>query len=101
MTDIQQRIAQIVLEQCGPEIDYSDYYEVAGVVVSELGLACEDQWVPITESGARWTPRREHEAESARAAYPVGGSFFDGAKWDGITRVDHERRYVTEWVPDE
>lgn len=58
----------------------------------------EDRWVPVTESGARWAGRTKEAAEACMADYPVGGGYTTGDRWDGITHIEHEARYVTEWV---
>lgn len=57
----------------------------------------EERWVPITESGERWTPRDKAKAEDCLRTYPAGGAYLNGEPWDGVTHIVREVRYVTEW----
>lgn len=61
-------------------------------------LIREDRWIPVSESGDRWAPRSLEAAQEAMAEYPAGGTYTTGEPWDGIVRIEHEVRYVTEWT---
>lgn len=58
----------------------------------------EERWVPVSESGKRWEGRTRNEALEAMSNYPAGGSFLDGEPWDGITHIEREVRFVSQWV---
>ena len=60
-------------------------------------LIREERWVPVSESGDRWVGRSKESAERDMAMWPAGGGYADGEPWDGITHIEHEIRYVTEW----
>lgn len=66
-------------------------------------LVREERWVPVHECGERWAGRSKESAERAMLAYPVGYCYSDGAFAGGITHIEREVRYVTEWrvSPDE
>lgn len=57
----------------------------------------EERWVPVTESGERWVGRDKEAAFRCLETHPVGGRYLDGAPWDGVTHIEREVRYVTEW----
>lgn len=61
----------------------------------------EERWVPVTQDGDRWAGRSKEEAEAAMRDFPAGGRYLDGSDWDGITHIEHEVRYVTEWRVNE
>lgn len=63
----------------------------------ELGLRREVQYVPVAESGGRWTPRSLEQAESALQEWPPGGTFADGEPYDGITHIETEVCFTTDW----
>ena len=65
---------------------------------ADVTFRAEHQWIPVTESGDRWAPRSKEEAERALIEVPVGGLWLTGEPWDGVARIEHQVRYVTEWV---
>jgi hypothetical protein len=65
--------------------------------VEKDALIREERWVPVAESGERWAPRDKDSAFRCMETHPAGGHYVDGAPWDGVTRIEHEIRYVTEW----
>lgn len=70
---------------------------VASVLVAELGLTVEDHWVPVDEKGDRWAPRTTEQQANELATHcpPTGCTDWTA----GISRLEHERRYVTSWEP--
>jgi hypothetical protein len=75
--------------------DHTD--DILDALVNAGALRVEDAWVPVAESGERWERRSRAEAQIAHRGYPVGGAYSSGELWDGITHIEHERRYLTDW----
>jgi hypothetical protein len=63
-----------------------------------MNVIREEQWGPVAESGDRWAGRSREQALAAMRDYPAGGEYSSGDPWDGITHIEHEVRYVTEWM---
>ena len=68
---------------------------------AEKALIREERWVPVTESGDRWAGRSRESALRDLADWPAGGRYLDGDPYDGVTHIECEVRYVTEWCVTE
>ena len=65
--------------------------------VENAALIREERWVPVTESGERWKGRTREAALRDLADWPAGGCYLDGEPYDGVSHIEREVRYVTEW----
>lgn len=80
------------------EIDRQHYRRMAQAVIDSLGLAREEQWVPISQSGARWQPRDHGLALAALDLYGVASpTQLAQGFGDPLTHVEHETRLVSPW----
>ncbi|QOI67750.1 hypothetical protein SEA_MINIWAVE_40 [Mycobacterium phage Miniwave] len=61
------------------------------------GLTCEEQWVPVEESGHRWLGRSEDEAAWALENYSKDGDSHDPDMDSPLTHIAHEARWVSGW----
>lgn len=87
----------------GPDLPYSftEYVErIAPAALAVINaLSEEEQFVPVAESGDRWVGRSREQAETALQGWPAGGCW-EGSDdpYDGITHIDREVRWGTDWV---
>lgn len=59
-------------------------------------LYTDEQYVPVTTSGDRWTPRTRIAAIGDLNKYRVGG-LYENSDCDALECVKHEIRYATDW----
>lgn len=57
------------------------------------------EYAPVSQSGNLWTPRSLKEAQDALLGWPVGGTYSDGADYDGVKYIvkRHVRVYRSNW----
>ncbi|QGH79216.1 hypothetical protein SEA_FLATHEAD_85 [Mycobacterium phage Flathead] len=61
------------------------------------GLTREEQWVPVEESGDRWTGRSREAAEANLKVFSVTGICHDPEADSPLARIEHEARWVSGW----
>lgn len=72
---------------------------LAAEIVKALGvLVRQEQWVPVEESGHRWSPRSEPDARYALEHFSATGDCHHPEE-SPVVRIDHEARWVSEWKP--
>lgn len=87
--------------RCGWRADLSVGYpdHLAVQIVKALGvLVRQEQWVPVEESGHRWSPRSEPDARYALEHFSATGDCHH-PEYSPVVRIDHEARWVSEWKP--
>ncbi|AER49496.1 hypothetical protein SG4_86 [Mycobacterium phage SG4] len=97
---IRDRI--IGLCSCGKRVRTHPRSSHAEHVAEEIdkalgGLTREEQWVPVEESGDRWTGRSREAAEANLKVFSVTGICHDPADDSPLVRIEHEARWVSGW----